>query len=272
MNADDYKRQNVVEYVEGQAPDETVTHAEHVATKHLMGDHYDVWDVWTDSHRWWVIEPLTNLYSQDGFKSLEMAWVYHLGVERVLADRDREIPDNEKTRALDAWRKFAQAAEALDMAQEPEDFQAVGMRLREGLIAFIRALSNPEYVPAGVAIPKAADFIGWADSIADFVAPGPSLERLRTHLKAVAGSTWRLVQWLTHSSGANRDTVDIAVSASNHLASSYLTALLARERADSPKCPNCRSLRIATVFRSETIETLQICEVCNWTNTINRPT
>ena len=47
-----------------------------------------------------------------------------------------------------AWRKWGQAGQALDEADEPEDFQTVGMRCRECLVAMVHALKLPAMVPA----------------------------------------------------------------------------------------------------------------------------
>jgi len=54
----------VSDYVQTQARDEKVLHAENVRTEHILGRDYDCWDVHTDKDRYWVITSPTNLYSQ----------------------------------------------------------------------------------------------------------------------------------------------------------------------------------------------------------------
>src|SRR5215467_9949802 len=63
--------QRIREYVEWQARDERVEHAEQVKTERLLGRIYDCWDVHTNKGRWWVITSPTNLYSQQHFPSLD---------------------------------------------------------------------------------------------------------------------------------------------------------------------------------------------------------
>ena len=100
---------------------------------------------------------------------------------------------------MPAWRRWEQAAETLDMAEEAEDFQAVGVKCRECLIQFIRSLAKPDMVPPGEAAPQRGNFLSWSELIANTVAGGPSAERIRGHLKAIAKSAWELAAWLTHA-------------------------------------------------------------------------
>lgn len=54
VESPEHERRSVTEYVELEAGDETVTHAEKIASEHMMGHEYNVWDVQTDKNRWWV--------------------------------------------------------------------------------------------------------------------------------------------------------------------------------------------------------------------------
>jgi hypothetical protein len=53
----------------------------------------------------------------------------------------------------DAWRRWEQAGEALNEAEEAEDFQSVGMRCRECLIVMVRTLSTPDTLRSARASP-----------------------------------------------------------------------------------------------------------------------
>ena len=68
--------------------------------------------------------------------------------------------------------KIVRAGEAFDRADEVEDFQAVGMRCRECLLALVRELANDGDFDGEGGLPKAGDFKGWADHIAGSVASG----------------------------------------------------------------------------------------------------
>jgi hypothetical protein len=59
-----HEKRAVTGYVEIQARDEKVTHAEKISSERVMGQEYDVWDVETSKNRWWVITNPTNLYLQ----------------------------------------------------------------------------------------------------------------------------------------------------------------------------------------------------------------
>src|ERR1700732_2735170 len=61
----EHEERHVREYMESQAPDERVIHLEKVASERVFDRKHDVWDVHTNSGRWWVITGPTNLYSQE---------------------------------------------------------------------------------------------------------------------------------------------------------------------------------------------------------------
>jgi hypothetical protein len=61
----------IADYVEGQAPEESVQHVERVTVEYVMGSPYEVWDVTTDEDRYWVLTNGTNLYSQRRFPSMD---------------------------------------------------------------------------------------------------------------------------------------------------------------------------------------------------------
>ncbi len=140
---EDRQRQYIVDYMAGQAGDETVEHLEKVTSERVLGRVIDVWDVHTDTNRWWVITNPTNLYSQEQFPSMDVALSFHVGLTaRVMEQSERVAPDEQAERFAVAWRKWEQAGEAPNNADEAEDFQAVGMRCRESLIAFVREASS----------------------------------------------------------------------------------------------------------------------------------
>jgi len=200
-------------YVEWQGKEE-VTHAERIRTEYALGQKYDAWDVRTTKGRWWVITTPTNLYSQELFPSLDYTISFHVGVTARMMSRSRPgVEPMEAAQLPAAWRKWQQAGEALDEAEEPEDFQAVGMRCRESLIAMVRKLGTPEMVRAGAEPPKRSDVPGWADLIANHVARGGSAKYVRGYMKAVAKSGWDVVNWLTHASGATKADAVLALEA-----------------------------------------------------------
>jgi len=253
-------------YVEWQcAKDaERVTYLEKIRTENVFGADYDCWNVRTDKERYWVITNPTNLYSQDLFPSLDYTLSFHIGVmARVQARRKGASSELVGDRLASAFRRWEQAAEALDASKESEEVQAVGMRCRECLIAFVRSVSDPKMVPGGQDAPKAGDVIHWTELIADTVAHGSRAADIRSYLKTLAKSTWQLVSWLTHAANAVRYDGTLAVDATYAVLNAYGAAVLRHERPTADRCPRCSSLRIQVIDEPEFESGLGIaCESC----------
>jgi len=207
----------VSDYVESQARDEKVLHAEKVKSDHILGSDHDCWDVHTNKDRYWVITSPSNLYSQQYFPSLDFTLSFHVGVTARIMARSRGAPDDaQKARLTPPWRRWEHAADTLDTAQEAEDFQAVGVRCRECLIQLVRSLAKPEMVPPGEDTPQRSNFVSWSELIANAIAGGASAERIRGHLKANARSAWELTGWLTHANGAIRQDAVFVLDATRN--------------------------------------------------------
>jgi hypothetical protein len=260
-------KQAISDYVETQARDETVQHAERIMSEHVVGNDYDCWDVHTDKDRYWVITNPTNLYSQHYFPSLDYTLSFHIGVMlRVMASQRGAPNPAHKSRFTPVWRRWEQAAESYDNAEEAEDFQAVGMKCRETLIQFVRALAKPEIVPAGEEASKRADVVGWANLIANSVAPGDRNSYVRGHLKAISKSAWDLANWLTHQSGATRHDAQIVLDATQSVIDTFGTAVMRHESGAPERCPECGSYALDVGFEPELMPRPYIieCEHCGW--------
>ena len=265
-----HEERAIREYIEWQSPREKVTHLEKVHTESVYERRVDAWDVWTTRGRYWVITNPTNLYSQALFPSLDYTISFHLGLTmRVMASEERNPSNPQKARLAKVWRKLTRASESLDRADEAEDFQSVGMRCRECLISLVRAIANGSMVPAGHETPKAADFVQWAQLIADAIASGSSATEIRGYLKTVSKSTWQFVNWLTHATNSVRVDAMMAVSSTENLTSAFGAALSRFESGGPDRCPNCGSYRLASVYQPE-LETdppyVTLCESCGWSN------
>ena len=125
------------------------------------------------------------------------------------------------------------------------------MRCRECLIALVRELTSGSDLAEGENLPKAADFLGWNERIANAVAPGSSAENIRGYLKGTAERAWRLVNWLTHAANATRSDAELAVSATLHVIDNYAFSTL-RKKIDAPeRCARCKSYRITVDWRPD---------------------
>jgi hypothetical protein len=246
-----HEAEDIRRYVEIEAHDETVIHLEKVKSEVVQSKRMDVWDVHTDKSRWWVITNLTNLYPQDHFPSLDYTLTFHVGLMARLAERDGGEPDPQKERIAAAWRRLDQAEEALELADEAEEFQAVGMRCREALLAFVSAVRDPSMVRPGAEAPKASDFVRWSEIVADTIAGGESASAVRGFLKSTAKSTWQLVAWLTHAQNAVRHDADLAAGATGTVLGAFTGALMRYESGQPDRCPRCGSYRLRSWYKPE---------------------
>lgn len=267
IDTQDRERQYIVDYLASQAPDEVVEHLEKVKSERVLGRWIDVWDVHTNKDRLWVITAPTNLYLQGQFPSLEIALSFHVGLTARVSERqDRTARPEQAARFAKAWRAWEQAGEALNEADEAEEFQAVGMRCRQSLLAFVKEAAS--LAPASVkALPKAGDFVGWSDLLADTIAAGSSAERRRGYLKSIAGSTWELVNWLTHAESASQFEAHFSYMATEHTLSSWSVALMRFEFGVPDRCPKCASYRLVTYSRPDKpgdVRNFTTCDVCGW--------
>jgi hypothetical protein len=263
----------IVSYFERQSSRDAkgparVEHLELVKSEVVFGREHKVWDIHATDGRWWVVTNPTNLYSQEHIPSLDFVMSLHVGLMARVASRDsRRAKASNKERFAAAWRRWEQAAEAVDGAAEAEDFQAIGMRCRECLLMFVREARRGVPLPEGTVDPKGGDFVHWAELVADRAAPGSHSKDIRAYLKRLAESTWPLVNWLTHASSAARYDAELIVSATNQVLTSFSAALVRRESRLPDRCPKCSSYQIRSFYVPELEQDppyVVVCSACGW--------
>lgn len=255
MRASKREKDEIQAYVEAQAH-ETVVHLEKAASEMVGPLRHETWDVHCADSRWWVVTNPTNLYTQADFKSRDVVLTFHIGLAlRMEYVRERDVPVAPEPASLlpGSWRRWQQAFEAYDSGDEAENFQAVGVRLRECLLSFAGETCSDELVPEGEARPKDADFKGWADLVANELAHGASAARLRSYLKKLAAETWEYVNWLTHAKNAIRMDAEIGLKAVEHLLGTFTAARMRLTRTNT-RCEECESYRVIA----------GTCEQCRW--------
>jgi hypothetical protein len=257
--------QKIAEYVEWQAKGETVEHAEKVSTEHVMGRKHDCWDVRTDKERYWVITSPTNLYLQTLMPSLDYTLSFHIGIAaRMASSKPVDVSAFEQIVMADAWRRWEQAGELLNKAEEAEDFQAVGMRCRECLIVMVRTISQPQMVPAGAEAPKHADVVHWCELIANHVAKGASAKEVRAYLKGSSKRGWDLVNWLTHAQNATLADAMLAHDVTQHVMAIFGTAMFRHRQGIPDRCGGCGSYRVSLWADEPDVPMKPQCEACGW--------
>lgn len=268
LSRDEHDEAEIADYVNGQCRgEEFVQHLELVKTEFVLGRQYDVWDVHTDKQRWWVLTNLTNLYPQEHFPSLDYTLSFHIGLmQRLMARQERES-EFEPDPFEEVYRRLSEAADQIVRAVQAEEFQSIGMRLREGLIALIDIVKRVLNPKAEGELPKSADVVGGSNAIINHACPGKSNKALRQYLKSTVEKTWQLVNWLTHDRDANKVSAIMASEAVGLLVGHYVQ-LTMRDRIDLvDECPNCASRDVKQYFDpliGVDGDYYQRCRSCGW--------
>lgn len=273
METPEHERRDIERYLQSQSgPDFEIEHVEKLTSEYVLGQQYDVWDAHTNEGRWWVITNPTNLYSQEQIKSMDIALSFHIGLMSRMMARDSQESFKRDARVHELLRRLDVASESLDRAKEVEDFQAVGMRLRELLMTLVAKIAElePPLVNNQVELPKKGDFKAWAKLHAESIASGSAFEHLRSMLKKTSEETWAYVNWLTHARNAQAQDARIAFSATHQVVESYLLALTRVQSGQPERCAICTSYRLERV-RTEEGQWVQLCEACGASSPTDAP-
>jgi hypothetical protein len=226
-------------------------------------------DVTTDKNRWWVITNLTNLYLQKYFPSLDYTISFHVGLMMRLRSRPEGADSSEPDPFDEVFRRQEQAKLRYDRAIEAEDYQAVGMQLRECLISLAGVMRRRIELKPDLEKPQDANFIGWAHVLMDHLCPSHKNKELRQYMKVVSEKTWQLVNWLTHDRDANRTASLITIHSCDMIVGHYVQ-LLMRDRTDRAEgCPQYSSRNMRTHFDiaiGPDGAYFDTCGACGWTN------
>lgn len=126
--------------------------------------------------------------------SLDYTLSFHIGLMMRLRSRPQGPDSDDPTPVDEVFRRQEQAKDRYDRAVEAEDFQSVGMQLRECLIALVGGLRRRVVLPKEQDRPQDANFVEWSNTLMNHLLSGRSNERLRQHLKHIAK---RRGNWLT---------------------------------------------------------------------------
>lgn len=265
METPSHERRQIEEYLRSQSGDEfEIEHVEKLTSEYVLGHKYDVWDAHASDGRWWVITNPVNLYSQDQIKSMDIALSFHIGLMSRIMAREPMLAGRQDAWVLDVARRLDVASESLDRAREVEDFQAVGMRLRETLLALAAKLAGLGYqTEAGAADLQKGNFKAWASVCAESVAAGGSAQYLRALLKSFSEKTWNYVAWLTHARAASRADARIALSAASQTIEAFIVAVNRQQLGTPQLCPVCASYQLRAGHAGDG-SWVKVCETCGW--------
>jgi hypothetical protein len=252
-----------------QASGEVISHVEKVTTEIVYGRKYDVWDVHTDKARWWVITMPTNLYSHALFPSMDMCLSFHIGIATRLLGTEEQL-DEVSRLVIKSSRRFEATSEALDAARDVDQFQAVGVMLREALLALVRDLADPSLVPSGTEEPKLADFIHWSELIIDGLTEPHCLKESRPALKRAAKDAWQAVGNLTHRTSSDKSLADVCMNQVRYVFDQWGTLMRGAVNERTERCAICESSRIVKGIADESTEEELRCQSCGATASRNR--
>ena len=265
METPAHERRQIEDYLRSQSGDNfEIEHVEKLTSEYVLGHQYDVWDAHTSEGRWWVITNPVNLYSQEQIKSMDIALSFHIGLMSRMMTREHRQAGSQDTWVLEVLRRLDVAGESLERAREVEDFQAVGMRLRETLLTLAAKLAGLGYQSAeGAAELQKGNFKAWASLCAESVAAGNSSQNLRALLKALSEKTWNYVAWLTHARNAGQPDAQIAQAAVSQTIETFIIAVNRQRLGPPQRCPVCASYQLRAEPAGDG-SWVKVCATCGW--------
>ncbi|WP_426237392.1 hypothetical protein [Pararhizobium sp. DWP1-1-3] len=264
------ERETVSDYFHGQAPDLEITFIQKIYSEHLLDHVHDVWDVHTDKDRWWVITNPTNLYSQEQFPNLDYAVTFHMGLCLRIPRNLKQHPSDRKVLPFGTvFSELEAATLALSQATNISGYQAVGMRSRETLLAFI-AIAQDWFTPEdGKETPKRADFKGWSELIYDTLLSGRDQKDRRRLFKTLSKEAWDFAAWLTHAKSATWRDAEACLSTTGHIIGLASSLLILWMREVPEACPDCGSPNLNpeeghNLEMPEVVWERPTCADCGW--------
>src|SRR5688572_29531401 len=173
LPATDDEIEHVRAYMQSEAPNLTVTFLQKVYGENVLHVRHDVWDVHTDVDRWWVITSPMNLYAQEQFPNMDLALTFHVGLcMRMPRSERQKLSELPVEPFAECYRYLQEASDALQQSSEVADYQAIGVRCREALLAFASAAQTLLPWTSEPEAPKKANLKAWADHICSVALAG----------------------------------------------------------------------------------------------------
>jgi hypothetical protein len=126
----------------------------------------------------------------------------------------------------------------MNSANDAEDFQAVGVKCREALLALARENRDSPWLGDVSDPPKGDDLKGWMTLFAAALLPE---RRQRAYLKDVTDKTWDLAVALQHDTDATPWDAELTLDAVQNVLGTFMLARVKHERGAPDRCPRCRS-------------------------------
>ena len=271
--ATEEEKADVTEYYLSQSPDAEVKFLQKVYSEAITGHRHDVWDVHASDGRWWVITNPTNLYSQDQFPNMDLAVTFHMGLCLRVPRTHRQRKSGRNIKPFEAvLTKLHDASEALGQAMNVADYQAVGMRSREALLAFARAANEVVDWATGTA-PDLDKFLDWNELFCDRLLGGGDQKARRRLFKKLLAEAWVFANCLTHDHGMTWHDAEAAQATTEHALGLAMSLVLRHIRSVPEQCPDCGSPHLSPQEgRHEELPDViwerPFCANCGWAGTL----
>lgn len=263
--------EHVTGYMLSQAPDLQVQFIQKVYSENVLFVRHDVWDVHTDADRWWVITEPMNLYAQEQFPNMDLALTFHVGLcLRIPRSERQKLSEIPVAPFAQSYRGLQEASDALAQASEVADYQAIGVRCRETLLAFIAVAQTVVPWTSSALPPKKADLNAWADRVFSVTLSGSSHEHRRHLYKTLLEASWKFTNWLTHAKASHWHDAEAAIAVTENAVGLCTTAIIRNIRGVPEHCPTCGSQRLSPErgYRQDLPDIeweRPICDKCGWT-------
>ena len=165
--------------------------------------------------------------------------------------RDRVASERQKLSELpvepfaECYRYLQDASEALQQSSEVADYQAIGVRCREALLAFASAAQSLLPWTSEGEAPKKADLKAWADHICSVALAGAEHEHRRHLYKTLLDSAWKFVNWLTHAKSSHWYDAEAGIAVTENAIGLSTSSVIRHVRGVPDRCPACGSQRLA---------------------------
>lgn len=263
--------EDVTRYMRSQAPDLAVEFVQKVYSENVLNVRHDVWDVHTNVDRWWVITSPTNLYSQEQFPNMDLALTFHMGLcLRIPRSEKQKLSQIPAEPFAECLRYLQEASDALGQAQEVADYQSIGVRCREALLAFIHAAQTVIPWAGSEEPPQRSNLKAWVNHICSIVLSGDSHKERRHLFKTLLESAWAFANWLTHTKSSKWHDAEAAVSVTENGVTLCISAIILHIRGVPDECPACGSHRLSPErgYHQDLPEVeweRPTCDKCGWT-------
>jgi hypothetical protein len=180
---------------------------------------------------------------------------------RVEASADR------REHAEGAWRRYTAAVDTMNTADDAEDFQAIGVKCREALLALARENRDASWVGDVADPPQADNLKGWMEIFAARLVPD---RWQRACLKDLTDKTWDIAVGLQHNTNATPFDAELVLNSVQHLLGFFMLVRVKHKQGLAERCPRCGSYRLVptgelgVVADEEGYASWTICASCDW--------